>query len=52
LFPQYANFECHLGSASFNINDELKHSALDAGVIVLQRNGDIMETSLPAGLKN
>lgn len=51
LFPQYADFECHLGLASFNINDELKHSALDAGVIVLQRNGDIMETSLPAGLK-
>ena len=47
LFPQYTGFEYHLALASLHINDELKQQALQSGVIVLQRSGDIMETSLP-----
>jgi chromosome segregation ATPase len=47
LFPQYTGFEYHLALASLNINDDLKQSALKSGVIVLQRNGDIMESFLP-----
>ena len=47
LFPQYTGFEYHLALASLHIHDELKQQALQSGVIVLQRSGDIMETSLP-----
>jgi hypothetical protein len=47
LFPEYANYQHHLGFASLHMNDELKQSALDAGVMVLQRKGDVMESFLP-----
>jgi chemotaxis protein histidine kinase CheA len=47
LFPQYTGFEYHLALASLHIHDELKQQALQSGVMVLQRSGDIMETSLP-----
>jgi hypothetical protein len=47
LFPQYTGFEYHLGLASLHMNDEIKQAALDAGVIVLQRKGDLMEALLP-----
>lgn len=44
LFPAYAKHQHHLGLASFHINDELKELALNQGVTVLQRKGDVMET--------
>ncbi|MEN9912078.1 MAG: hypothetical protein RI956_522 [Pseudomonadota bacterium] len=47
LFPQYTGFEYHLALASLHIHDDLKQQALQSGVMVLQRSGDIMETSLP-----
>jgi hypothetical protein len=47
LFPEYANYQHHLGFASLHMNDELKQNALDAGVMVLQRKGDVMESFLP-----
>jgi Holliday junction resolvase-like predicted endonuclease len=47
LFPEYASYQHHLGFASLHMNDELKQSALDAGVMVLQRKGDVMESFLP-----
>ncbi len=47
LFPEYANYQHHLGFASLHMNGELKQSALDAGVMVLQRKGDVMESFLP-----
>jgi hypothetical protein len=47
LFPEYANYQHHLGFASLHMNDKLKQSALDAGVMVLQRKGDVMESFLP-----
>jgi Holliday junction resolvase-like predicted endonuclease len=48
LFPEYANYQHHLGFASLHMNDELKQSALNAGVMVLQRKGDVMESFIPA----
>ncbi len=47
LFPEYANFQHHLGFAALHMHDTLKQSALDAGVMVLQRKGDVMESFLP-----
>ncbi len=47
LYPQYKDYTHHLGLASFHINDDLKEQALEAGVIVLQRKGDTLETFIP-----
>jgi hypothetical protein len=33
--------------ASFNINDDLKQKALDERVMILQRKGEVIETTLP-----
>jgi len=45
LYPEYANYQHHLGLASFHINEELKHNALEKGVSILQRKGDIIEST-------
>ena len=47
LFPEYKNYNHHLALASFYIDDEIKKEALEKGVIVLQRNGNVMETFEP-----
>ena len=47
LYPQYSNYVHHLGLASFHINSDLKEEALKNNVMVLQRKGDIIETTLP-----
>ena len=47
LYPQYKNYRHHLGLASFHINDNLKEQALNKNVIVLQRKGKVIETSIP-----
>lgn len=50
LYPEYKDYQHHqhhqhhLGLASFYIHDELKTNALENGVSVLQRNGDLIET--------
>ena len=44
LFNRYANFECHLGLACFQIDEALLDDAIARGVNVLQRNGNIIET--------
>jgi len=44
LFPDYKEFNQDFAIASFSISDDLKEQALDAGVIVLQRKGKIVET--------
>ena len=44
LFPEYKNYNHHLGIASFYINDDVMSLALDNGVMVLQRKGDLIET--------
>ncbi len=47
LFPMYKDYTYHLALASFHINEDLKAKALEQGVIVLQRKGDVMETTAP-----
>ena len=45
LFPEYADHEQHFVLAAFHIHDELKDAALQQGVTVLQRKGDVIETT-------
>jgi hypothetical protein len=47
LYPEYKDYNHHLGLASFNINDDLKQKALDERVMILQRKGEVIETTLP-----
>jgi len=47
LYPEYKEYNHHLGLASFYINDEIKNEALKNNIMVLQRKGDVIETSLP-----
>jgi Holliday junction resolvase-like predicted endonuclease len=47
LYPLYKDYNHHLALASFNINEDLKQRALEQGVIVLQRKGDVIETTVP-----
>jgi hypothetical protein len=44
LYPEYKNYNHHLGLASFNINEIVKDLALKNNVMLLQRKGDIIET--------
>ena len=44
LFPEYADHEQHFALATFHIHDELKDAALEQGVTVLQRKGDLIES--------
>jgi hypothetical protein len=46
LFPQYASYQHHLVLASFSIEDDVKKRAHQAGVIVLQRKGDLLMSSV------
>ena len=45
LFPEYAEHEQHLVLAAFHVHDELKRTALEQGVTVLQRKGDVIESA-------
>ncbi len=47
LYPEYSDYNHHLGIASFYINDDTKEMALDNNVMVLQRKGDVIETIVP-----
>jgi phage anti-repressor protein len=47
LYPEYKDYNHHLGLASFNMNDEVKESASKNNVILIQRKGDLIETILP-----
>ena len=47
LYPEYKDYNHHLGLASFYINDDVKDEALNNNVMLLQRKGDIVETILP-----
>ncbi len=44
LFPEYSGHRQRLALATFHIHDDLKKSALERGVTVLQRRGDVIET--------
>jgi hypothetical protein len=47
LYPEYKDYNHHLGLASFNMNDDVKELASKNNVILLQRKGDLIETILP-----
>ncbi|MBK6618155.1 MAG: hypothetical protein IPG31_07250 [Nitrosomonas sp.] len=44
LFPEYRDYKIHLALASFSMEDEVKRMALEQGVTLLQRRGDMIET--------
>lgn len=44
LFPEHTRRRQRFGLAAFHIHDGLKRAALEQGVSVLQRKGDIIET--------
>jgi len=41
LYPEYKDYNHHLGLASFKIHSDLKQEALDNNIMVLQRKGDL-----------
>ncbi len=45
LFPEYADREHRFVLAAFHVHDDLKRAALEQGVTVLQRKGDLIETA-------
>ena len=47
LYPEYKDYNHHLGFASFNINEDIKELALQNNIMLLQRKGDIIETITP-----
>jgi hypothetical protein len=47
LYPEYKDYNHHLALASFYINDNLKYEALNNNITVLQRKGNVIETSVP-----
>ena len=47
LYPEYKDYNHHLGLASFNMNEDVKEMASKNNVILLQRKGDLIETILP-----
>ena len=44
LFPEYRDYEIHLALATFAVEDEVKQMALERGITLLQRRGDVIET--------
>jgi len=47
LYPEYKDYNHHLGLASFNMNDDVKKIAAQNNVILLQRKGELIETIVP-----
>jgi len=50
LYPEYKDYNHHLGLASFNMNEDVKEMASKNNVVLLQRKGDIIETIVPSQL--
>jgi hypothetical protein len=48
LYPEYKDYNHHLGLASFNMNEDVKEIALQNNVILLQRKGELVETIVPS----
>lgn len=44
LFPEYRDYRLHPALATFAVEDEVKEMALEQGITVLQRKGDVIET--------
>ncbi|MEA3228768.1 MAG: hypothetical protein U9P38_06835 [Campylobacterota bacterium] len=52
LYPEYKNYNHHLGLASFYISEDVKEEASKNSVILLQRKGDLIEVTPPKQLIN
>ncbi|QFY88358.1 hypothetical protein D5125_02050 [Magnetovirga frankeli] len=44
LFPEYRDYRIHLALATFTLDDDVKQMALDQGITLLQRRGEVIET--------
>ena len=44
LFPEYRHYSLHAALATFAVEDDVKQMALDQGITVLQRRGEVIET--------
>jgi multidrug efflux pump subunit AcrA (membrane-fusion protein) len=44
LFPEYRNYRIHLALATFSVEDDVKQMALELGITLLQRRGQLIET--------
>lgn len=44
LFPEYQTYKIHLAIAAFALEDDVRRMALEQGITVLQRRGNIVET--------
>ena len=47
LYPEYKDYNHHLGLASFKVHNDLKEEALQSNIMILQRKGNIIESFLP-----
>ncbi len=45
FFKDYKDYDLYSGFASFFVTDEMKEYAAENGIYILERNGDIMETT-------
>ena len=43
IFPEYKDYEQHWALATFSIDDELRDMAVEKGLTVLQRDGELLE---------
>ena len=43
LYPEYKNYQHHLGLANFYINDKVKQQATDHKTMLLQRKSDVIK---------
>ena len=44
LYPEYANYQIYFAMAAFSVEDDVKNKALEHGVHILQRRGEVIET--------
>ena len=47
LYPEYKDYNHHLGLASFNMNDDVINIAAQNNITLLQRKGKLIETIVP-----
>lgn len=44
LYPEYQNYRIHLAMATFAVEEDVKRLALEQGITLLQRRGEVIET--------
>lgn len=46
LFPEYQGYKTHWGLATFAVDDDVKDQALEQGITVIQRRGDVIDSTI------